>query len=323
MASRFIRRAPGLPPNGTGSQAGFQVDARTEQINYRVGNAVLALALASNPAGKSLYVTSVGAANAGGRSWADAYGTVQAAVDAASAGDVIYIAPGGYDEALTISTGEITLVGVGGAGSVALAPSAEDAVAITVSGTSAARTGGVTLINVGGEGNGTGGGLHVHGNIRRFRAYNGKYEGGAFAVTLESTAEGSVADTRLEGNEFAWAVAGVKLLTSGGGDPVTQTRIEGNFFHNIETDGVMNVTTHSADVWVVGNVFAATEAAAETTQYIDLAVADTTGLVAGNYFATTVFDTASFAIAAGVLWTGNQAQAEGPATGGGTAGRPD
>lgn len=249
--------------------------------------------------------------------------TIQDAVDAADSGDVILIAPGSYDEAVTVTTSGLTFLGVGNKGSIGIAPSATNAIAMTVDGTTGTRVSGITLVNVGLEGNGTGGGLYVKGDIRRFRAFNCKIEGGAFAVTLESTAEGDVADTILAGNEFCWTTTAVSIVVSGGGDPVTQTQIYGNMFHNYTTDGIVNSGAHSADLWIENNTFANQEDGTEPTQYLDIAVANTTGLVTNNRFATTILDATKLAIAAGVMWVGNYAQAEGPSTGGGTAGRPD
>jgi hypothetical protein len=276
--------------------------------------------------GKTWYVSKTGGAgsSADGTSWGSAFASVQGAVNVAAAGDVIAIGPGSYDEAVTIDVSDVVLYGLGGAGAVAVAPSATNAVAITVSGSAASRTSGVTLINVGGEGNGTGGGLHVVGNIRRFRATGCKFEGGAYAVTLESTAAGSVGDTKLVGCELAWTTSALSLTASGGGDPVTQTLVQGCLFHNFTTDGIVNSVSHSADVWVIGNVFANQEDGTEPTQYLDLAVASTTGLVAGNMFATTVIAAAKLGIATGVMFVNNRTEAEQPGTNAfATSGRPD
>lgn len=251
------------------------------------------------------------------------YPTIAAALTAAQSGDVILIAPGSYDEALTITASNITLVGCGNAGAVAVVPSTTDATAIKVQGT-ATRTQDVTFINVGAETNGTGIGVHLLGNLRRIRFYGGKIEGGTDSLKIESDATGSVADTSFRECEFCWSTNGVHITASGGGDPVTQTRFERCFFHNHVTDVVKTSTSHTADLWIINSVFNAQEDGTEPTQYLDIDEASTTGYIAGNFFATTVFDTASFAIAAGVLFTNNISQAENPSANvGGTSGRPD
>lgn len=263
-----------------------------------------------------------------GRDYDHPFATAQAAIDAAvntlGAGDLIFLAPGDYDEALTItSKSDLVIIGAGGRGNIAVAPSATDAVAITIEGTAATRCQDVTLINVGGEGNGTGGGLHVKGNVRRVRAIGCKFEGGAFAAKLESTAAGSVGDTILEDCELAWTTTALHVLASGAGDPVTQTYLRRSLLHNFTADGVLADGAFAVDLWIRDNLFANQEDGTEPTQYLDIDVASTTGIVTGNRFATTVFSTAKFAIASGVLFVGNYAEAEGPATGGGTSGRPD
>lgn len=245
-----------------------------------------------------------------------ALASITRALALADENDQIALLPGEYVESVVIDTPNITIIGIGGRGSAYVAPAVSNATAVLV------RASDVTLINVGCEGDGTGFGLHVQGDVSRFRAYGCKCEGGAAAIKIESTAAGSVSDTRLEDVEICWSTDGITIAVSGGGDPVTQLLVKNCLFHNL-TNGIVNATVHSVDVWVLGNVFANAEDGTEMTKYIDLAVADTTGLVAGNYFATTVLAAAKLAIAAGVIWAGNQAQAEGAATGGGTAGRPD
>lgn len=248
-----------------------------------------------------------------------AFATIAAGIAAAVAGDQIILAPGSYDEQVTITTSGITIIGAGNRGQVAVAPSGSNKVAITV--TSASD---VTLQNVGCEGDGTGGGLLVQGDSPRFRAYGCKLEGGAYAVKLLGNATASPADIRIVDCELCWATAGVSIDVSGGGDPVTQVLIEGNLFHNIVTAGVVNATAHTADIWVVGNVFAAQEDATETTKYLDIAVASTTGLVANNVFATTVLASSTLAIATGVFFLNNRTEREQPGTNAfATNGRPD
>lgn len=276
--------------------------------------------------GKKFYVDAAKGAGANAESWDTAVPTINAALVFVESGrgDIIFVAPGDYDEAVSVVKSDVMIYGTGNRGAVAVAPSATDGIAITVEGTAAARTSNVTFYNIGGEGNGTGGGLHVKGNIRRFRAYGCKFEGGAFGAKLESTAAGSVGDTIMRDCEYAWTTTALHLLASGGGDPVTQTYIYDSLFHNYTADGVLSTVAFAADLWLVGNVFANQEDATEPTQYLDIAVASTTGFVADNVFATTVFSTAKFAIAAGIIFANNISQAENPSAAvGGASGRPD
>jgi nitrous oxidase accessory protein NosD len=235
--------------------------------------------------------------------------TLQTAIVDAAAGDVIYVDPGEYDEEITITKSNITVVAVGGRGAVAIAPSAADPVAVTIDGSAARRTD-VTLVNLGLEGDGTGGGLHIKGDVRRVRVYGCKIEGGAFGAKLESTAAGALADNRFEGCEFAFTTTAVHIDVSGGGDPVTQTLIRNSLLHNFSGRGVFVDTTHTADLWLEDNVFAAQEdGTAPSDEWIKADVASTTGLVTGNRFAIATNAIADLALAAGVLWSANATEA--------------
>lgn len=244
-----------------------------------------------------------GSNNNTGASWEAAKATIAAAITAASTGDTIYIAAGSYDEEVTIAKAGLTLVGAANRGSVGIAPTATNATAMTI------NANGVTLVNVGCEGDGTGGGLHVEGNIRRFRAFGCKIEGGTFAAKLESTAAGSVGDTRFEDCEFAWTGTALHFVVSGAGDPVTQTYLRNCLFHNYTAAGINVDTVHTADLWVEDCFFARQEDGTEPTDYVLASVASTTGFFSGNRFATATNAAAVLTIAAGVIWAANATEA--------------
>lgn len=236
-------------------------------------------------------------------------GTIQNAIDLMIARDVLFIGPGSHDEAVVIPAGlaDITIIGAGNRGDVGIAPSTTNASALTMTGTSGSsgRVQGVTLVNVGLEGNGTGGGLHVKGNIRRLRAYGCKCEGGAFGVKLESDANGSVADTILEDLELCWTDRGLLIAVSGGGDPVTQTRFKDSLLHNCAVDGLLVDTVQSADLWVHNNKFARLEDGSEpSNSYLSAAVVSTTGQMANNAFACAAAS-GKIAVAANFIKSGN------------------
>lgn len=245
--------------------------------------------------------------------------TIQSAVNAAAAGDIIYIDAADYDEQVSITKDNLTLVGLGSRGAVAIAPSAANGIAITVDGTGAGgRVEEVTLINIGGEGNGNGGGIHVKGNIRRLRAYSCKFEGGVFANKLESTGADplTVADSRFEDCEFAWTTTGFDIVVSGAGDPVTQTLLRHCLFHNCSGKWLRALTVHTTGLWVYDCIFAREEdASAPVASSIDVQIANSEGIFAGNYFALATMDVATLSIAAGILWVGNMTEA-------GIGGRP-
>lgn len=238
--------------------------------------------------------------------------TIQEMVDLMVAGDIGFIGPGGYDEAVALPVGlsNVALFGAGNPGSVSIAPSAANAVPLTIEGSAAARSQGIRLVNVGLETNGTGTGLLVKGNIRRVLVQNCKIEGGATALNLQSTAAGSVADCKLIENELCWTETALLVSVSGGGDPVTQTLILRNLLHNYSSRGLYVPTVHSADLWVFENRFANQEDGSEpTNEFLSAAVASTTGLVERNTFANPTNEAAKLAIAAGVIWGPNGTEA--------------
>lgn len=237
--------------------------------------------------------------------------TVQDMLNLMTDRDVGFLGPGSYNEALVWPVGldNVTLIGAGNRGDVSIAPSASNAIALVIEGT-ATRTQGVTLANIGLEGNGTGGGLHVKGNIRRMRFLNSKFEGGAFAVKLESNAAGAIGDTILDDVELCWATTALHLRVTGGGNPVTQTRLRNSLLHNYSSRGVFAADTFAADLWITKNIFARQEDGTEpTNQYISASIAGTTGFVAENSFATPTNAVAKLAVAAGVIWGPNGTEA--------------
>ena len=245
-------------------------------------------------------------------------GTIAAAIAAAAAGDVIYIEEGDYDEQVSITKDNLTLVGIGGRGAVAIAPSGANKTAITIDGSGAGgRVEEVTLINVGGEGDGTGAGLHVKSDTRRIRAYGCKFEGGTSAVKLESDATGSVGDVILDDCELAWATDLLRLTVSGAGDPVTNVQVRRCLFHNMAANGVIGITVHTTGFQMHDCVMDREEdGTAPTGKYIDLAVASSSGIITRCSFPHATNASAVLSIAAGILWVANYTEA------GVTAARP-
>lgn len=238
--------------------------------------------------------------------------TIQDMLDNMESGDIGFIGPGSYDEAAVAPVGlsNVAIFGAGNPGSVSIVPSAANAVPLTIEGSAALRSSGIRLVNVGLETNGTGTGLLIKGNIRRMLIQNCKIEGGSVALNLQSTAAGSVADCKLIENELAWTATALLLSVSGGGNPVTQTLILKNLLHNYTARGLSVPTVHSADLWVVENVFANQEdGTGPTNEYISAAVASTTGIVTKNLFAIATNAVAKLAVAAGVMWVANATEA--------------
>lgn len=234
--------------------------------------------------------------------------TIQEAVNLMVERDILFIGPGEYDEAVVIPIGldKITIMGAGNVGEIFIAPSAADSIAMLIEGSAANRTSDITLVNVGLEGDGTGGGLHVKGNIRRVRVQSCKCEGGAFAIKLESTiAAGFVADTIIENCELTFTETALHMLASGGGDPVTQTRLLDCLLDNFSSRGVHVDASPVADLWIHGNRFCRQEDDSEpTNEYILADVANSTGNIAGNSFPANAAS-AKIVLAAGVRRCGN------------------
>jgi len=161
------------------------------------------------------------------------YTTIGAAVAAAVSEDVIFVAPGEYEELVVIphSKPNLQIIGLGGRGSVFVAATT-DGVAVTN------LADDTTLVNIGCEGDGAGGGLVNSG--RRLRAHGCKIEGGAIACTLTMGTVAQIAalthsdgsDCLLEDCEVCWADLGIVLAASDYG-AVTQPFIKNTYFHSL------------------------------------------------------------------------------------------
>lgn len=233
--------------------------------------------------GKYLFVDSSSGSNGNrGISTGKAYATIQKAVDNASAGTVIIVAPGAYDETVTISRtsahANLTIMGMGGRGAAYIEPSTEDAAGMVVNADD------VTLINLGvaAEDSTSAAALTVTG--ARFRAIGCKIEGGADQAVIgpgtvaqeAAGTHGDAGDALFRDCEFCWGTDGIVLTCTDYG-AVTQCRIEACRFHNLSgkhiTEAVgsggsaavtfQNVTIH-------GCTFDDLDDGTAPTNYIDL-----------------------------------------------------
>lgn len=159
--------------------------------------------------------------------------TIQGALDRANPGDLILVAPGEYNEALSIgrTRGKVAILGAGGRGACFnVAPDGETGLIC--------HADDVTLINFGIEAADAEIGSRIYG--ARLRAFGCKFEGGAEALRIgpgaaadvEADDEGDAADALFEDCEFCWSDVGVKLMGSDYG-AVTQARIRRSLFHNL------------------------------------------------------------------------------------------
>jgi hypothetical protein len=245
------------------------------------------------------------------------HSTIQAAVDAASAGEDILIAPGEYDEDVTISTAQLRLIGVGARNSVRVTGTAAGtATAVTISGVNE-----VGLYNLNLEGRSGGSAVKLTGQIRRVQVAGCKLHGGTQAVLIDVPGSSQTVDVYFEGNTIANAATGI-FVDYSGGDPCHQIFVLGNVFSKITADCIKeDGATH--DWNIIGNVFGNSDGT-EATRLLDIDETGTTGVVANNVFGTTEIATGKMAIATGVLFINNRTEQENPGTDAyATNGRPD
>lgn len=201
-------------------------------------------AFGGNAFGRIRFVDSTnGSDSHSGTSITDAFATIQKAIDVARRGDTIIIAPGQYDETVTIgrtdenddALNNLTLIGCGGKGATFIEPSTEDAAGMVC------HADDVTLINLGvaAEDSTSAAALTVTG--ARFRAFNSKIEGGADQLVIgpgtvaqvdTAQTHGDAGDCYFYNCEFAWGVDGIVLTCTDYG-AVTQLRLEKCRFHNL------------------------------------------------------------------------------------------
>lgn len=260
-----------------------------------------------NPSGTKFYVDGTnGVAGNEGKSWGNPVATITQAVAKATAGagDVIFVAPGEYDEDVTVDVSQVSLVGVGPRHSVRVTGVAlGTSTALTLDGV---QDVGVYNLNL--EGRSGGSGIELSGQIRRAQVSGCKLHGGAQAVHLYSAAGAQIVDVRFEDNVIANSAIGINMDYLNG-DPSHQIVVKGNFFSKITTDCIVeDGATHDWNVY--DNVFSSSDGS-EATRFIDLDSVGSTGLVANNIFATTtsVDQQAKFALASGVLFVANATEA--------------
>lgn len=208
--------------------------------------------------------------------------TIQRAVDKASPGDAIMIAPGSYDETVTIdrpSGGSMALVmiGLGPKGSVAIAPTSSNAGALVN------HADDVSLFNVGLAAVGTGAALVNTGS--RLRAFGCKLEnddgtGECAQMTLGTVAQdaagtrGNGADCLLYGCEFAWAASGIELVCTDYG-AVTELQVVNSWFHDLDANHIYETVGSGGSAGVMyaslklqGNVHQTNEAGTAPAKYV-------------------------------------------------------
>jgi hypothetical protein len=237
-----------------------------------------------------------------GMSWDEAFATIQAAVDAASAGAKVYVAPGAYDETVSVDKA-LALIGVGTRGSVYIEPSTLGAEGMQVTADD------VTLINVGVAGEATADyALRVGSQTAspdRFRAVSCKFEGPTGAVVVLKGA----GDALFEDCEFTWGGSGI-LFDDNDDGFATQIYVQGCRFLNLTDVGVgLAAGGGVQNLHLTDCTFDNAEDGTAPTDYIKVDRSGDTGIVSGCRFATATNNTAVLTIAAGILWVANATEA--------------
>ncbi|MGH9238632.1 MAG: hypothetical protein ACRD3G_11400 [Vicinamibacterales bacterium] len=212
-----------------------------------------------------------------------AYATIQDAVDDMVSGDRCLIAPGAYDETVTVgrtdadgaARSNLSFVGMGGRGSVFIEPSTEDASGFIC------HADDVQLVNVGCAGEDETSAIALTVTGTRFRAYGCKFEGGLSQLVIgPGTVAQEAAGTRGRGAdglfvdcEFAWGTNGVVLTASDFG-AVTQIFFRGCKFHNLtaaafeEAGGTVSIRFRNLEI--ADCTFDDLEGGTAPTKYISL-----------------------------------------------------
>lgn len=244
--------------------------------------------------------------------------SIQAAIDAASSGDAILIAPGAWLESVTIPFGKsVSLTGVGPRGSVAIVPQTAGAEGLLVNAND------VTMVNVGVAAP-TGGDYAVKVTGSRFRAYGSKFEGADTAGYAFGFGPGTVAevaaftagrggDCVLDDCEFAWTFNGLTLRASDFG-AATQVLVRNCWFHNTSNVALLGVPGafgigSSRNLNVEHCQFDRLEDGTKPADFVDVSTAFDTGLFADNYFALATNAAADLKIGANVYWSANKTEA--------------
>jgi hypothetical protein len=234
-----------------------------------------------------------------GKSWAQAFETVQAAVDAASAGAKIYIAPAEYDENVTVAKARLMLIGSGPHGATRITGLAPNGTGITINGVNE-----VALVNLNVSGRGTGAGLKLMGQIRRVSAEVCRFAGGADGLLVAASAGGQVVDARFDDCRFE-GTNGVHF-TAGGGDPASQIYFKGCDFQYCSGRSLFMDGIHVTGLFVQGCHFLPEEdGTPPATKWITANFTGSTGMISGCFIADTAHASASIELAAGVLYVGN------------------
>ena len=231
-------------------------------------------------------------------------GTLQAVIDVAEDGDVIYIEAGTYDENIVIATSGLTLVGMGARGRPWIDPSAGIGLHIT-------SVDDIVIQNLGVAGAGAAAASMQVTASSESRFYGCKFEGAADTlVLLDGTGAGQCGNLMFFDCEWAWGLVGVEFDNSGWGYP-TQMLFRRCWFHEVTTAHMRDNAAGGGvvDLWVEDCRFCNSEDGTEPTDYIVIDRVGDSGFFTGNYFAMAANVAVKCTIAAGIIWGPNGTEA--------------
>jgi hypothetical protein len=234
------------------------------------------------------------------------YATIQEAVDAAADVNfpcVILVAPGSYDETVTIArpsggSANLVIYGAGPRGSVYIDPTTEDTGGMVVNADD------VTLYNIGiAAEDTTAGNVALTVTGARFRAYGCKIEGGATQVVIgpgtvaqeAAGTHGNGADFLFDDCEICWGTSGIIVTCTDYGG-VTQGYVRNCHFHNLTSKHITEAVGSGGSAAVTffnfvleGNIHDDLEDGTAPTNYVDLNANNAnTGVVSGCRFPTAI-----------------------------------
>lgn len=253
---------------------------------------------------RQVFVSSTGSDAHTGKNQHNAKASFAAVIAISDEEDVINIAPGGYNETVSLAANRsnLSLVGSGGRGAAFIEPETVGAEGMLVLGDD------ITLRNFGVAGEETSSyslqvGDATH-SPARFRAYGCKFEGAP--VVLKGAG-----DALFEDCEFAWSDLAVVFDDNNEGF-CTQIVFKNCRFHNI-TEAMFSLAATGGvrNLLLIDCVFDRAEDGTAPTDFIVLADDGEnvqTGLITGCRFAYATHEADVITIPAGVLYVGNYAE---------------
>lgn len=229
---------------------------------------------------------------------------IQPVIDEAQAGDTIYIAPGSYDETVTVNKNDLTLIGLGGRGEAYINPTTVGAEGMEVT------ANGVTLVNLAIAGESTADYAFKLTAASDFSALGCSFEGPTGTVVLlGGTDDDHCSNDLFDDCEFKWGGSGMLFDNSLYGYP-TQIHLRRCLFHNLTVVCIgLDTAGGVVNLELTDCVFDNQEDGTPPTDYIKIDRVGDTGIVSGCRFARADNEADVLTIAAGIIWCANATEA--------------